>query len=116
MADSPEPALVTISRTHKDDVQHRQVIARIDDGEPLTLLFGDSRTETVVPGEHRLRAHNTLFYRTRRFTVAPGERVRFELVNASGRLTLGFLATMGVAPLYLRIEQVPATESAPPSR
>jgi hypothetical protein len=68
-------------------------------------MFGDSFTRDVAPGTHLLRVNNTLFFKKVEFTVAAGEHVEFALVNTAGRLTLGFLATMGVAPLYLRVEK-----------
>jgi hypothetical protein len=97
--------LVTISRRHRDDVQMRQVLARVDDGPQVTLMYGDEFTVEVQPGRHVLRANNTLFWKRRAFTAEPGEHLEFVLINRSGRLAIGFLAIMGVAPLYLRIEK-----------
>jgi hypothetical protein len=101
----PVPAKVTVTRTHPDDVRQRQVLARIDDEPQVTLMFGESFTREIAPGTHRLRADNTLFRKKVEFTVRAGEHVEFALVNTAGRLTLGFLATMGVAPLFLRVER-----------
>jgi hypothetical protein len=39
------------------------------------------------------------------FTVAADERVEYRLANSAGRFALPFLAVMGVAPLYLKIEK-----------
>jgi hypothetical protein len=96
---------VTLSRCHQGDVQMRQVLARIDDGPPMTLMYGDSFTVEVAPGEHVLRANNTLFWKRLHFTSEPGEHLEFMLINSPGRLAIGFLTLMGVAPLYLRIER-----------
>lgn len=98
-------ALVTISRDHANDSQQRQVIARIDDGASSTLLYGDRVTVEVPPGSHLLRANNTLFWKRAAFTIEAGEHLEFVLINRAGRLTLGFLAVMGVAPLFLDIER-----------
>jgi hypothetical protein len=97
--------LVTVSRTHQDDVQMRQVLARVDEGPQVTLMYGYKFTVEVQPGRHVLRANNTLFWKRRTFTAEPGEHLEFVLINRSGRLAIGFLAIMGVAPLYLRIEK-----------
>jgi len=59
----------------------------------------------VTAGSHVLRANNTLFWKRVPFTIEPGEHLEFSLINRAGRLTLGFLAVMGVAPLYLDIER-----------
>jgi len=100
-------ARVTISRTHDDDVRQRQVIVRIDDGPKSTLMFGDSVTIEVSPGTHQLRVHNTLVRKTETFTAEPGLWLEFVVINHPGRLTLGFLALVGAAPLFLRLERKP---------
>lgn len=98
-------ALVTIARDHAKDAQQRQVIARVDDAPSATLMYGDRITVEVAPGSHVLRANNTLFWKRKPFTIEAGEHLEFVLVNRAGRLTLGLLAVMGVAPLYLDIER-----------
>ena len=98
-------AFVTISRDHEGDSQQRQVLARIDDGAASTLMFGDRITIEVTPGRHTLRANNTLFWKRQAFAIEAGEHLEFVLINRAGRMTLGFLAVMGVAPLYLDIER-----------
>lgn len=98
-------ARVTISRDHAKDAQQRQVLVRIDDAPEATLMYGDRITIEVQPGSHVLRANNTLFWKRERFTIEAGEHLEFVLINRAGRLTLGLLAVMGVAPLYLDIER-----------
>ncbi|MCC7007915.1 MAG: hypothetical protein IT184_03790 [Acidobacteria bacterium] len=100
-----DQARVTIARTSADDVQQRQVIVSIDDGPKATLLFGDTVTFTVDPGEHVLRTNNTLVWKKTPFSVQPGESVEFAVANRATRFTLGFLSLLGVAPLYLTIER-----------
>jgi hypothetical protein len=96
---------VTISRHHQNDVRHRQVVVRLDDRPKAVLLFGDSFTQEIQPGSHRLYANNTLFWKTVKFTVEPGEHLEFVVINRAGPLTLSLLAIVGVAPLYLSIER-----------
>jgi hypothetical protein len=98
-------SLVTISREHAGDSQQRQVLVRLDNGPTSALMFGDRITVEVAPGTHTLRANNTLFWKRVPFTIEPGEHLEFAMVNRAGRLTLGLLAVMGVAPLYLDIER-----------
>lgn len=97
--------LVTLVRTHGTDAQQRQVLVRVDDGPTATLMFGDQVTREVAPGRHLLRVNNTLVWKRVPFTIEPGEHLEFQLINRPGRLTLGFLALLGVAPLYLAIER-----------
>ena len=96
---------ITISRTHPTDAQQRQVIARLDGGDKITLLYGDSVTVEVPAGEHKLRAHNTLIWRTVRFTVEPGEHIEFIVINKSPAWAFALLAVLGAGPLFLKIER-----------
>ncbi|HVQ43003.1 MAG TPA: hypothetical protein VMS54_12380, partial [Vicinamibacterales bacterium] len=69
--------LITFSRTHPSDCGQRQVFARLDGGEQVALLYGDIVTLEVNPGRHRLRVHNTLFWKNLEFTIEMGERLEF---------------------------------------
>jgi hypothetical protein len=101
------PARVTVSRTDQRDVQQRQIYARIDGSPQRTLMFGDSFTVEVEPGEHRLKTNNTLYWKTVPFTVEAGEQVEFALINVSSKMSFGFLAMLGAGPLKLVIERRP---------
>jgi len=69
----------------------------------------DGPTFEVAPGEHALKANNTLVWKTVPFSAATGEHVQFEIANCATRFTLGFLSLIGVAPLYLKVERLPPT-------
>src|SRR6478672_3052396 len=109
---SAEPARLTVERTSPDDVRTRQVVVSLD-GEPLaTLLFGQWTTRDISPGRHRLRAHNTLVWKTVEFDAAPNEQVRFSAVNRAGLGSMALVALLGVGPLYVTLERVsPAANS-----
>ena len=105
-------ARLTLTRRHPDDVRQRQIVASID-GAPLgTLMYGDSVTRELAPGPHRLRAHNTLFWKTRELHLEPGEHVRFNVVNRAGPGTFSLLGLFGVGPLYVSLFEDPAPESS----
>ena len=106
-------ARVTVSRTDDRDVQQRQIYARIDDTPQRTLMFGGSFTLDLEPGAHTLKVNNTLYWKTVPFTVEPGEHVEFALINASSKLSFGFLALLGAGPLKLLIERRTAGAPAP---
>jgi hypothetical protein len=97
--------LVTLTRHHPRDIGQRHVYVRIDDGPRVALLFGQSFTVEVQPGTHRLRAHNTLMWRTLTFHVEAGEHLEFLLINRGGPLTYSVAALLGAAPLFLSIER-----------
>ena len=97
--------LVTVTRTHTTDIQIRQIYVRIDGGARTALLFGESFTLEVQPGRHLLHVHNTLFWKRVVFHMEPGEHLEFMLINRGGRFTYPLVMLMGVAPLYLTVEQ-----------
>ena len=99
------PARISVYRTHDEDIRQRQVVVRVDDAPPATLMFGESYTKELPAGPHRLKLHNTLVTKKIDFTAAPGEHVEFDVINKPGRLTLGFLSLLGVAPLFLEVKR-----------
>ena len=101
-----EAATITIRRQAKDDVRVRQIYLSIDGRSVAELLFGESFTTTVPPGSHRLRAHNTLVWKTIDCDLAPGEHARFEVVNRPGFGTYAMLSLLGTGPIYLRLERL----------
>lgn len=99
------PARITVTRRHETDVRDRQIVVSVD-GEPLgTLLYGQQATREVAPGPHRLKAHNTLFWRNLDVDLQPGEDARFIVINRAGSGTLSLLGILGVGPLYLTFER-----------
>ena len=99
------PARITVRRREAGDVRDRQVVVSLD-GEPLaTLLFGEQVSREVPPGPHRLRAHNTLFWKTIDLDLAPGEHAVFRAINRAGLGSFSLLGLLGVGPLYLTFER-----------
>jgi hypothetical protein len=96
---------VTVSRNLPIDVQQRQIYISLDGQSWTTLLFGQSSTRELPPGEHRLRANNTLVWKTVAFTLQPGEHAHFDVANRPGRWLLSALALLGVGPLFLTFER-----------
>lgn len=100
-------AQVTITRRHENDVQDRQIIVSLDGEHIGTLLFGQQVTRDVPAGPHRLKAHNTLFWRNLDVDLQSGEHARFVVINRAGSGTLSLLGILGVGPLYLTFEREP---------
>ena len=96
---------VTIGRTHPSDCGQRQIFARLDDHPRVALLFGDSVTLEVLPGRHRLRVHNTLFWKTIDFAIEPAERLEFQVINSARWWTYGMAGVLGSAPLFLSVRK-----------
>jgi len=103
MADAP--ARVTITRKDPADVRDRQVVVSLDGQSLATLLYGEEASREVPPGQHRLRAHNTLFWKTIDLDLAPGEHARFRAINRAGVGTYSLLGLLGVGPLFLTFER-----------
>ena len=79
------PARISVYRTHDEDIGQRQVIVRVDDAPPATLMFGESYTKELPPGAHQIKLHNTLVRKKIDFTAAPGEHVEFDVINKPGQ-------------------------------
>jgi hypothetical protein len=101
----PGKARLTVTRQLAIDVKQRQIILTLD-GKPLeTLLFGERVTREIEPGDHWIRANNTLVWKTLEFTAKPGETVTFVTGNRAGFGTYTLLALLGSGPLYLVFER-----------
>jgi hypothetical protein len=102
---APAPARLLITRTTDRDVKNRQIFASLDGKGIGDILFKEQISREIEPGPHRLRIHNTLFWKTIDFEAAPGELIHYETVNYAGRGFLGFALIIGVAPLFLAVER-----------
>jgi hypothetical protein len=100
------PARLTVERTSDKDVRQRQIVLVLDGNPFATLLHGESVTRDVAPGHHRLRAHNTLVWKTVEFDITTGETLRFAAVNRAGPGTMALVTLLGVGPLYVTLERV----------
>jgi hypothetical protein len=98
-------ACITVSRTSAEDVGFREVFLLVDDEEVAMLSHGETVTHELPAGPHRLRAHNTLFWKTHDVVLQPGEHARFTAINRAGWATFGLLMLLGAAPLYLTFER-----------
>jgi hypothetical protein len=97
---------LVVERTASEDVRTRQVVLSLD-SEPLaTLLFAERVSREIAPGHHRLRAHNTLVWKTVEFDASPGEEIHFSVVNRAGFGSMALVALLGVGPLYVTLERL----------
>src|SRR5215207_4723227 len=96
---------VVLTRRAVDDVKQRQVFVSIDGETVATLLFGDSVAIDVAPGQHRLRAHNTLVWKNASVDLKAGEEAWFRIVNRPGPGTYAMLSLLGTGPIYLTFER-----------
>jgi hypothetical protein len=98
-------ATITITRRDPADVRDRQIVVSLDGESFATLMYGQQVSRDVAAGPHRLRAHNTLFWKTIDLTLAPAENARFIAVNRAGMGTYSLLGLLGVGPLFLTFER-----------
>lgn len=100
-----EPARITICRQSPQDAGYREIFVSIDGEQVAMLEYGGTYTAEIKPGPHRLRAHNTLFWKTRQIVLRPGEHARFTAINRTGNISFGLLFMLGAFPLYLTFER-----------
>jgi len=100
-----EEAKLTISRTSPDDVKQRQIIIKLDGNWIADLMYGRTVTRTIEAGRHELRFDNTWKKKNETFEAAPGEHVKFRVINKTGRLTWALVATLGAGPMYVEVER-----------
>ena len=101
-------ATITVARTSPNDVRVRQIYISLDGKTVAELLFGESFTTDVEAGAHRLRANNTLVWKTLKVELRPGEHAHFNVVNRPGPGTYGMLTLLGSGPIYLAFERTDA--------
>ncbi|HUR34842.1 MAG TPA: hypothetical protein VM032_13665 [Vicinamibacterales bacterium] len=97
---------MTVRRLVKGDLGLREIHVSLD-GERIAILApGQEVSREVQPGPHRLRVHNTLFWKTRPFTVAVGEHASFVVANRKGFGTFSVFAyLLGANIIYLTLER-----------
>ena len=100
-----EPARITICRQSQEDAGFREVFVSIDGESVAIMQFGETCTFEVKPGPHRIRAHNTLFWKTHHIVLRPGEHAKFIAINKTGTISFGLLFMLGAFPLYLTFER-----------
>jgi hypothetical protein len=99
------PGTITVTRTDPGDIGYREVFVALDGQSIGILRHGDTLTQHVEPGHRRIRAHNTLIWKTIEFDLQPGGHVRFTAINKAGWGTYSVLAWIGAGPIYLTFEK-----------
>ena len=99
-------ATITVTRKAPQDVRVRQIYVSLDGKGVAELLYGQSFTTEIEPGPHRLRANNTLVWKTVECDLKPGEHAHFTVVNRPGPGTYAMLSLLGTGPIYLTFERV----------
>ena len=100
-----EPARISICRESPEDAGYREIFVSIDGVQVAMLQYGETYTCEIKPGPHRLRAHNTLFWKTHQIALRPGEHAKFTAINRTGRISFGLLFMLGAFPIYLTFER-----------
>jgi hypothetical protein len=96
---------ITVTRQSPQDVGFREIFVSVDGEQIAMLRHGEAVTHEVTPGAHRVRAHNTLFWKTHELVLKPGEHARFIAINRAGFGTFGLLFFLGSMPVYLTFER-----------
>jgi hypothetical protein len=100
-----ETARVTVARTSGRDMGQREIFVSLDGREFAILRHGETATRDVAPGHHRIRAHNTLIWKTIEFELEAGDHIRFTAVNRAGWGTYSLMGWIGAGLIYLTFER-----------
>ena len=95
---------LTIHRTSPADVRDRQVIFSLDGERIAELLYGQTFTCDIGPGAHRLRANNTLVWKTIEFLAPAGSHVHVTCINRAPRGMFMLIGLFGISPLLLTLK------------
>lgn len=98
-------ACITVSRRSSSDAGVREIFVLVDGESIAVLKHGEAITHELPAGPHRIRAHNTLFWKTHDVVLQPGEHARFTAINRAGWAAFGFLMVLGATPLGLTFER-----------
>jgi hypothetical protein len=115
-SDTPGTARLTVHRSSEEDARQRQVILSLDGDEIATLLYGQHTTREIPAGHHRLRANNTLVWKTIEFDVAPGDELHVNIVNRAAPGMLALVALFGAGPMYVTMEVMKGAATPTPAR
>ena len=98
-------ATITVSRQSPGDAGIREIFVSVDSEEIAILKNGEAITHDLPAGPHKIRVHNTLFWKTHDLVLQPGEHARFTAANRAGWGSFGLLMVLGAAPVYLTLER-----------
>ena len=102
---SLQPARITITRDSAEDIGQREIFVSLDGEKMAILRHGEHVTREISPGLHRLRVHNTLFWKNVDLDLAPGEDARFIAINRAGLGTYSLMSVLGAGIVYLTFER-----------
>lgn len=102
---STETARVTVTRQAPGDMGQREIFLALDGKDLAILRHGESVTREVPAGPHRIRAHNTLIWKTIELDLKPGEHARFRAINRAGWGTYSLMGWLGAGLIYLTFER-----------
>jgi hypothetical protein len=114
-SETPGIARLTVHRSSAEDARQRQVILSLDGNEIATLLYGQHTTREIPVGRHRLRANNTLVWKTIEFDAAPGDDLHVNIVNRAAPGMLALVALFGAGPMYVTMEVMKGAPTATPA-
>lgn len=82
------------------------------DGHYLAnLKFGDSISQEIAAGHHKLRATNRLYTKLVEFEVAAGQTAQFRAANVPFRGVWFFLSAFGTMIYNVQLARLPGQEN-----
>ena len=107
--DSAAPAAqITIVRNSPEDTQTRQIVVYLDGENQGELMYGDSVTLPVAPGEHTVRVDNTWNRQELKIEIRAGDQLQFLTKSVAGKFSWFLLGFLGFGPIHVSIEPLPS--------
>jgi hypothetical protein len=101
-------AQITIVRNSPEDTQTRQIVVYLDGENQGELMYGDSLTVPVTPGEHTIRVDNTWNHRELKLEIRAGDQLQFLTKSVAGKFSWFLLGFLGFGPINVSIEPLPS--------
>jgi hypothetical protein len=100
---------VTLRRDSESDIKIRDLYATLDSGNEINLLYGESKTLDLTPGEHTLTVTNRFKTKRLSFELKEGEPITIPIGNVlMGCWSISFII-VGMGPYGVKIWPPEAT-------
>ena len=99
------PATLIVNRNSPEDAQQREIRVFLDGEQIGELIYGQSVSREIGPGQHSLLVDNTWKKQSSQFTAADGDSISYLAWNHSTRFSEFLLGIFGGGPMGVFLER-----------